>query len=198
MKKVFITFFTLSIFLLIGMPAQSQIRLGVKAGANLSGLSFSGDDDFRDKNVTGFQIGPMIEFLFAGSFGVEGGVMFAQKGIKFYDGKIDEKMGYIDVPVSLKYRYNLSETVKPFATAGPYVSFRVSGDKKLDQVQDTWKAKDFGAGLNFGLGVELFKFLQVSAGYGLSLTDNYQASKDNDDDFSAKGHVWSANVAVFF
>lgn len=53
---------------------------------------------------------------------------------------------------------------------GPYVGFRVGGDKLWDipgSVGDQLKAKSFNAGLNLGAGVELIKHLQVGFNYAL-------------------------------
>ena len=57
MKKI------LSILMVIAclgmaMPAQAQIKFGLKGGLNITTLSFS-EDAFKGDNRTGFFIGPM-------------------------------------------------------------------------------------------------------------------------------------------
>lgn len=91
----------------------------------------------------------------------------------------DIKNDYIDVPVNLKWKFGLP-IIKGYLAAGPYVGFRVGGDKLWDipgSVGDQLKAKSFNAGLNLGAGVELIKHLQVGFNYALGLTDDYSASK---------------------
>jgi len=201
MKKFFLI---LTIITLLGASAEAQIRFGVKAGVNLSGVSIDSDENFADKNITGFQVGPQVEWLINGTFGLEGGVIYSQRGIKFVNGENTNKNknGYIDIPVSLKYKFNASESIKPFLAAGPYVSLRVSGDDKFGDlggtISDQWKAKTFAAGLNFGAGLELMKFLQIGVNYGLGLTDDYGKDKDDIDNFSAKTRTWSVTAAIYF
>lgn len=99
--------------------------------------------------------------------------------------------------------------VKAYLAAGPYIGFRVGGDKFWDipgSVADQVKAKNFSAGLNFGAGVELISHLQVGFNYGLGLTDNYSAtgikpfsSMANDEyKTSGKNRGWSITAAILF
>lgn len=195
MKKILVLFLFISLFT---FTSQAQIRFGVKAGMNISGVSGDNIGDFVDNNLTGFHIGPTVEWLVNGKMGFDGSVLYSQKGIKFKD-EDSHRTGFIDVPVNLKYRFPLIGPVKPYLAAGPYISFRVSGDSKFDVIKDDiegqWKAKSFGAGLNFGAGVELFNFVQVGANYGLGLTDNYKLS---DGKYSVKERVWSITAGVYF
>lgn len=109
------------------------------------------------------------------------------------------KVGYLEIPLSLKYRLNAIESVRPFLSAGPYINFKVSGDDNFDAmtggIKDQWKTKSFGAGLTFGAGVEFLQFLQVSARYDLGMTDNYEESNGK---YSVQDRTWSVVVGVFF
>ena len=98
------------------------------------------------------------------------------------------------MPVNLKWKFGLP-IIKAYVAAGPYVGFRVGGDKIWDVVGDQLEAKSFSAGLNFGAGVELVKHLQVGINYGLGLTDNYSAKKI---DLKGKNRGWSITAAVLF
>lgn len=194
MKK---TLFVLVFACVCVLSAHSQLRFGIRGGLNVTEVS--GDwDEFIDKDVTGFHIGPTIEWLIGGTFGIEGSVLYSEKGIKIRNRKKDT-FGYIDVPVSLKYRFQISNIINPFIDAGPYVSFRVSGEDSFNEswetIGDQWKAKTFGAGLNFGAGIELLRHLQIKGNYGLSLTDNYKLSDGN---YSWKEKTWSVTASVYF
>lgn len=195
MKKIILMFVLMST---VAVSSHSQIRLGVRAGVNISGVSGDNISDFVDNDLTGFHVGPTVEWLINGSFGLEGAVLYSEKGIKFKD-RDKNKNGYLEIPVSVKYRFNVSDTFKPFIDAGPYIGFKISGDDNFDGIKDNissqWKAKSFSGGLNFGAGVELFSFLQLKAIYGLGLTDNYKAS---DGSYSVKERTWSASAAVYF
>lgn len=198
MKKILFTLVCLSIF---AFSAHSQLRLGVRGGFNLSGVSVSGADNvnqFVDKNVTGFQLGAMLEWMIKDRVGIETGLLYSERGMKFRGGD-RAKDGYIDVPLNLKIKFPIGSLFKPFLNAGPYVSFRVSGDDNIKTISDNvdyqWKAQTFGAGLNFGGGVELFHFLQIGANYGFSMTDNF---RDSNDTYNVKDRTWSATAAIFF
>ena len=196
MKKVL---FTLVLVGAVVFSAQAQLKFGVKGGVNLSSLS--GDGDGALKNTTGFFIGPTIEATVpVVGLGVEGSVLYSQKGIKSEGGgeTLEEETGYLEVPVSLKYKFALpivSKLATPFIDAGPYVAFKVSGDEKI---AEQMKTKSFGAGLNFGLGVELFSKLQVRGGYSLGLTDNYKAMDNNPTKISLKDRTWQIGASVLF
>lgn len=103
----------------------------------------------------------------------------------------------------LLYRVSVSQykdksIIKGYLAAGPYVGFRVGGDKLWDipgSVGDQLKAKSFNAGLNLGAGVELIKHLQVGFNYALGLTDDYSASKL---ELNGKNRGWSITAAILF
>ena len=218
MKKI-VGLILLAVMVLIAVPAKSQIKFGIKGGLNISSVHFNKDLVGKD-NVTGFNIGPMVEVM-APIMGVgfDAAILYSQKGIGVKSEK-DIKTDYIDVPVNLKWKFGLP-IIKGYLAAGPYVGFRVGGDKLWDipgSVGDQLKAKSFNAGLNLrkdeilsnpsllkaksfnaglnlGAGVELIKHLQVGFNYALGLTDDYSASKL---ELNGKNRGWSITAAILF
>lgn len=184
----------------IAVPAKSQLKFGVKGGLNISSVHLS-SDILKADNVTGFQIGPMIETTIPLiGVGLDAAILYSQKGmdVKSETGtSTNVKTDYIDVPVNLKWKFGLP-IIKGYLAAGPYIGFRVGGDKFWEipgSVVGQVKAKNFSAGLNFGAGVELISHLQVGINYGLGLTDNYSAEKY---DLNAKNRGWSVTAAILF
>lgn len=184
----------------VALPAKSQLKFGLKGGLNISTVHLN-SDLLKADNVTGFQIGPMLETTIPLlGVGFDAAILYSQKGmdVKSSTGtSTDVKTDYIDVPVNLKWKFGLP-IVKAYLSAGPYVGFRVGGDKFWDvpgSVVGQVKAKNFSAGLNFGVGAELISHLQVGFNYGLGLTDNYSAEKV---DLSAKNRGWSVTAAILF
>ena len=184
----------------IAVPAKSQLKFGVKGGLNISSVHLN-SDILKADNVTGFQIGPMIETTIPLiGVGLDAGILYSQKGmdVKSETGtSTNVKTDYIDVPVNLKWKFGLP-IIKGYLAAGPYIGFRVGGDKFWEipgSVVGQVKAKNFSAGLNFGAGVELISHLQVGINYGLGLTDNYSAEKY---DLNAKNRGWSVTAAILF
>ena len=72
----------LSAFLFMIGQANAQVRLGVKGGVNIASVHFS-SDVLKSDNVTGFQIGPMIEgSLPLVGVGFDAAILYAQKGLE--------------------------------------------------------------------------------------------------------------------
>lgn len=183
--------------------ANAQLRLGVKGGLNISSVHFS-SDVLKSDNVTGFQVGPMIEgSLPLVGVGFDAAILYAQKGLETQTvggGKTTLKNDYIDVPVNLKWKLGLP-VVKVYLAAGPYVGFRVGGNKIWEipgSMVDQVKTKNFSAGLNFGAGVELISHLQVGLTYGLGLTDNYSVETPSLTKKDGKNRGWSVTAAILF
>lgn len=201
MKKI-LGFVLVALMILVATPAQSQIRFGLKGGVNISSVHFN-SDILKADNVTGFQIGPMIETtLPLLGTGLDLAVLYSQKGmdIKSGSGTKSIKNDYIDIPLNLKWKFGLP-ILKVFLAAGPYVGFRVGGDKVWDvpgSIVDQVKTKNFSAGLNFGGGVELIKHLQVGVNYGLGLTDNYSVERVDLSKSNGKNRGWSITAAILF
>lgn len=197
MKKKIIAFLCAMAFLAVAIPAQAQLRFGVKGGLNITSVHFD-SDLLKSDNVTGFHIGPMIEATMPLlGFGFDAALLYSQKGMESSSSgvKTTMKTSYIDVPVNLKWKFGLP-IVKAYLAAGPYASFRVGGDKIWNVLNDQLETKSFGAGLNFGAGVEVFNHLQVGFNYELGLTDNFSAEKL--DLSSNKNRGWTISAAILF
>lgn len=211
MKKTTALVFVALVALLMAVPAKAQLKFGIKGGVNISSVHFD-SDLLKADNVTGFQIGPMIETtLPLVGVGFDAAILYSQKGLETSTGvsKTTMKTDYIDVPVNLKWKFGLP-IAKIYLAAGPYIGFRVGGDKFWEvpgSIVDQVKAKSFSAGLNFGAGVELISHLQVGFNYGLGLTDNYSlgstgvSSHTNgvvDMGNGGKNRGWSVTAAILF
>lgn len=187
---------------MLALPAEAQMRFGVKGGVNISTISFDSEIISGD-NITGFHIGPTIEAtvpLFG--IGFDAAILYSQKGISIntVGANTDVRTDYLDIPINLKWKFGLP-IFKVYAAAGPYFGFRVGGDKIWNVLSEQYKTKTFGMGLNFGAGVELFKYVQVGFNYGLGLTDNYSRQPITGTGSSVsdgKNRGWSIAAAIYF
>ena len=179
---------------------NAQFRFGVKGGVNIAKVSFD-KDVINSGNITGFHVGPMLEGMFGqGGVGFDAGVLFSQKGFDADDETV--KNTFLEVPVNLKFKFGLP-LVNPYFAAGPYIDFRVGGDKLRDisykDVKHQVESKSFGAGLNFGAGAEVFDKLQVGLTYSWGLTNDYKTFYGNNlDSYQGKPHTWSISAAFLF
>jgi len=184
---------------------KADIRIGVKTGVNLGKASFN-KDAINPDNLTGFKIGPVVEFSVPGGLGIDASILYSRHGIKISKApavkEYDEKVVSLDIPVNMKLKFSVLNLVGCYLSGGPYISFELDDRISLDKIREQWKSKRFGAGLNFGGGVELITHLQVGINYQLALNDDYGNFISNwTTDFQnlkAKTRIWSLTAIYFF
>ena len=191
-------------FSTIATTGYGQIRLGLRGEVGLNKASFS-KDAIKVENLNSFKIGPTAEIMLPViDFGVEASLLYNNNRMNVEDDgsvwqKVEVTNHYLDIPVNLKYKYGLILPVKLYVAAGPYARIHLSGDdKKLSDISDDLKAKSFEAGINLGLGVEVFKRLAIGVNYGMQLTDNYSVNKPEwKDALNNKDGFWSIQATVY-
>ena len=203
------TMITLVILLIPAFSLQAGIRIGAKAGVNLAKAALN-TDALKTDNFTGFQVGPVIEISGLSGLGVDAAILYSRQGLKIKEGifTYKEKVSTLDVPVNLKLKFSLTDIVGCYLSAGPYVSFKLDDQDNFSEIQNSfkeqWTNKEFGVGLNFGVGVELVKHLQVGVNYQFALNDDYKnciSSYWENTLFhglDAKTRIWSITATFFF
>ncbi|MDR1762550.1 MAG: PorT family protein [Dysgonamonadaceae bacterium] len=199
MKRIF---FTTVIIALAVFSAEAQIKVGVKAGVGTTSTSFKGDviNDL-ESNFTGFHVGPIIDVtLPLTGIGFDAAVLYSQKGFKIKNIDLEERASTVDFPVNLKIKMPVSQKVKIFAAAGPYLSFKLAGDKfdfseATQQIEDIWENKSFGVGANIGGGF-IIDHLQIGFNYRVSFSDEYESLDYSD--LSGKSKGWYLEMAYYF
>lgn len=194
MKRFFSIIAMLSLALVISASANAQVKLGVKAGVDMTTLSGDFNADFKNvlTNYTGFHAGLALKIGLPLGLAIQPEVLYTQEGITvdkdldldFLDdlGVIGDLnlnhslvVGSIQVPVALQWGISLGP-VRPFIQAVPYISIPVShvfkvtsntNNEKTKLDNDLFNTLDYGVGL--GAGIELFKMIQVSAKYNWAL-----------------------------
>ena len=198
MKKI-ISVLMVVVAVAIAMPAQAQIKLGVKGGLNLAKADFD-KSDLKTSNFTGFFIGPMVDInIPIVGLGVDGALMFSQKGVKVDDET--EKMNGIEVPINLKYSIGLGSLASVYLAAGPSFFFSFKDDIDYG-VDGKWDIKRSQLGINLGAGVKLVNHLQVGVNYQLPVGKTAEFAFDSNtagnvkDSFKTK--MWQVSVAYIF
>jgi hypothetical protein len=192
---------------MIGITTQAQVKFGLKAGVNLSKASIESSfsetvaSNLAVENLTGFQVGPMVEFTVPIlGIGFDVAALYSQEGFKLKGVEKAYKTNNLLVPVNLKYKLTFLDVVGAYVTAGPYAKFN------FDDIKSQYESKTFGAGLNFGLGVELLGHLQVGVNYQLGLTEDFSNIKapslgdiiDVNDNLKGKPQGWTVSAAYLF
>jgi opacity protein-like surface antigen len=151
MKSRFLLLLTVFAFWLAAQSVQAQtstpVILGVKGGLNLGNASLSPDlpAGYSKSNRNGILAGAYAECGIAEGLYITGEVLYAQMGMKYsvsasslgapVSGSVDvtQKVDYIDVPISLKYKFPIPESiVRPYVFAGPSFGFNVSSKTRQE------------------------------------------------------------------
>ncbi|MDR1743565.1 MAG: PorT family protein [Dysgonamonadaceae bacterium] len=207
MKKNVTLFSALvAVFLLTATAINAQVRFGIKGEVGANKITLN-NQMLEESNYSTYKVGPAIEALIPGiNFGVEGALLYSnnQTTVKEWSEQGLSSFGkgevhYLDIPVNLKYKYFVFSVLGVYVSGGPYAHFKVGGNKFFEEFEDDVKAKNFGTGLNFGLGMELFRVLSVGAGYTVKLSDDYSSQKPEwDEAFNGKKGVWSLTASIYF
>lgn len=186
--------------LVVVMPAFAQFKFGPRIGVAVNSLHFDKSVADRD-NMAGFTGGLQLEFTVPLiGIGADLSAMYVHRSTTWMkdNTSFDAKSDYIDIPLNLKYKLSIpaiNSIIRPYVFTGPAFSFLVS-----KKIIDDFKKKSCDIAWNFGFGVELIKHLQVSASYGLGLTNTlqYVGLKGNGAGIEGKNRYWTIATAWLF
>jgi hypothetical protein len=187
--------------------ASAQARWGVLAGVNYNEIHFKQSDIFPVDRGVGFTGGVTGEFMMPGiGFGVEGSLLYTMRTstLKLGDkvtwsslGYGDEKckLHYIDVPLSLKFKYRnmngVENIIAPIAFVGPTFSFLVGNN-----LDNALSFRKLNVGLHMGIGCELFNKVQINGSYTFSIGEALRTELL--DENVAKHRTWTVTTTYFF
>lgn len=200
MKKI-IGILMIAMSFAVVVPAQAQIKFGIKGGLNLAKADFD-ESILKADNFTGFFVGPMAEVSIpVVGLGVDGALLFSQRGAKIkldptktstYAAEGTIKQNGLEIPVNLKYSIGLGNFAGVYLAAGPSFFFNLSGDDKIEGIGDI-KTKNAQIGVNLGGGVKLLNHLQVGVNYNIPLNDSADVQNG-----SYKTNMWQISAAYLF
>lgn len=195
MKKLLSTLMVIAC-LALAIPAQAQIKFGVKAGLNVSKLHLSENIVSKD-NRAGFFVGPTAEFtLPLLGLGIDGSVLYNQFGVDSEEGTSTKKS--IEIPINLRWTVGFSSLIGAYVAVGPQFGFNV-GDRWVDNVCEFKKNT---TSFNVGAGLKLLGHLQVGANYNFALKDNGKIHDGDIEDLATIGgfkqNTWQVSVAYLF
>ena len=225
MKKMVIMCMALALLFSSECVAQG-LHFGLKGGVLGNKASVSGmDSQIKERNYTGFQIGPMVQYQ-TGFYGfvLDFSLLYAQRGVKLTNNanhrSASIKTQSIDIPIEVKWEMGLTENFDLFLGLGPSFSFLIDKDNwgrelthiAVDIVDKNlpsmgWRSAEVG--LNLGGGVKLFRHLMLSCYYNIALTQsakhNFSGNKHDAVDqlfdgnvFESKNKYWQLSLAYIF
>jgi hypothetical protein len=205
MKKLILIAFTA----IAATQANAQFSINPEAGVNFANINGSiGGTKQTTKSITGYKVGAVLDIGITHGFYIQPGAFYSVKGYSVaspISGDDQFKIGYIEVPLNLAYRYDFGNAGAVFAAAGPYVGIamkgtgsvnypilgRVEGDMKFGN--DPGELKKIDYGVNFSLGYISPIGIYLRAQYGLGL-----ANLNNVNNTSVKNRVFGVSVGYAF
>ena len=158
-----------------------QFNWGVRGGLNISSLgdyehTIGQYEDSELDSKLGFHAGVFAQFPVSGNLGIETGLFYSQLGGKDKENdrneqyKIEANPSYLQIPVSVFYKFNVIDEFKFYPSLGVYAGYGLSGklkmkgtvagqdiDSKVDYFGNFANKLDFGA--TIGMNIQYSKFI---------------------------------------
>ncbi len=207
MKKLF-TLIVLVAATYFAVPANAQLKFGIKGGLNITDMSLS-KDVFETSNRTGFFIGPTIKFtLPIVGLGIDASALYDQRegevNVTSDDNTIVStrlKQKSINIPINLRYDIGLGSLAAVYLAAGPQFGFNV-GDKNQSLYNDIaeWRLSSSNFSVNVGAGVMLLSHLQIGANYNIvcGKTGEITVLDGAKSVLRGRSNTWQISAAYYF
>lgn len=189
------------------MQSQTTTRWGATLGANYNTVHFKQSDIMKVDAGFGPIAGLTGEMNIPGiGFAVDLSLLYSMRTSKLHlgDRKVWSSLGYgnetcmmhyIDIPLTLKLKYNrlngLEDKFKPMVYFGPVFSI-IAGKNLTDVLSYT----SVSVMLRAGLGMELCNRWQLSAAYSFSVGNTLRTQLLEEN--YAKNRCWSLTLSYYF
>lgn len=206
MKRKTLTAIIIALITLVAQQSQARMRWGAVGGVTFNTMSFK-QDLLPIKQTVGYEAGITGEMIFPGiGIGLDLGLMYDQQGglVDLGSRTIWSSLGYgnehiyihnLRIPVHLRWKYTnlngIENTIAPLIYGGPEFDIQVAHGHC-----DAMKYSGGDLGLTVGLGAELWKHWQITAGYTWGMT--YILKTKLLDDFSARARQWNVRISYYF
>lgn len=195
------------------MAQTEKVKLGVKAGLNISNLTFN-ESELNSKSKTGFTAGFMVEIPVAKNFSLQPELLYSQQGTKisFSDNEVTNShykstidLNYLNIPVMLKYYVLKGLSVQ----AGPQIGILLKANNKYQDNflgydnHESFDLKDYSTGIdtsvNLGLGYQFKNKFYTDLRYNISYSNVFKEGDVNhfiNNDM--KNRVFQITIGYFF
>jgi len=182
---------TILLLLLVSLSVYSQMSWKVKAGVNISDITNWELADYKP----GYQFGVGMDYYFNNHWGIQPSLMLISKGykikgdyyfppfmensekLKSYD--ITDNKVYVELPLLLTYRFNVSEKLKLIFSGGGYIAYGIAGKTKntatlLDGSTRKEKMDSFSEGVEkFDTGLAAGASLEYKEKYSIGISSDF-------------------------
>ncbi len=206
MKKVLVLLFAA---VALSLPAQAQVKFGLKAGLNLTNISLSESVSANLKSKEGFHVGPTVKIgLPVTGLSLDASALYDQRSAKVEanNGSSETiKSQSLQVPINVRYGVGLGSVANLFAFAGPQFGFNLGDkNKKILNEAANWTLRSSNLSANVGIGATILGHLQVTANYNFALgktgeIELWDATKQTWNAVTeGKTSAWQVSAAYFF
>lgn len=186
--------------------AQSPVRLGVKAGLNLSNIiKDDGNNDFETEMLPGFNAGLTLDINLIEGLGFTPELLYSTKGYKSNTafGEFTQTTHFIDVPILASIRLGGSGLN---LVAGPQVSFLLKTNNKFETgfgtveqeeiEEDSERFKKSLVGGVIGFRYDINDQFDIHGRYALDFQKNNEDGTRQTPEF--KNQVFAVGVGLKF
>lgn len=195
--------------ILCAATGQSQVRIGLKGGLNITEMSFD-SKVFDSANRSGFFAGPILKVgLPLLPIGFDIAAVYDQRMSKIESENMKQES--IHVPVNMRLEVGLGSLAGIYLSAGPQFGFNIGKEMytwesltaNKERVENTFQLKKSTMSFNMGAGVRI-KGIEVGFTYNVAVgkTANFDSMDTVVDElyesYNAHTNAWQLNAAIFF
>lgn len=209
MKKFKILLLAVVAAMAMSMPAAAQFRFGITGGVTMNELKFDdgvkgvSDQLQNTGSHTGYTVGAITEFTVPIiGIGMDASLLYTHRILGYQSATTSDAKpaaDLLEIPIHLRYKLSLplvQKIVAPFIYTGPSFGFRMS-----KEIIDELKTKSCQVLWDLGIGVELFKHLQVSGKYSWGINNFVQyvpLHTGINTEQLGKSNGWTISAAIMF
>lgn len=192
--------------LLLALPGQARLKLGVRGGFNITQMAFN-KDVIESSNRQGFFVGPVFHLSLPTGLGFELAGLYDQRDSRMNGETVVQK--FVNVPLNLRLTVGLGSKAGIYLATGPQVAFNV-GDKEFSlknvtngellEEAKTYRLRDSNFSVNFGGGVYFSKHFEVGFTYNMAVGKTGELRDMNLEEELGKSHAhaWQIHATYFF
>jgi hypothetical protein len=169
-------------------------------GGIIINSKLNGEQNLSEIKQSGFQLGwvslrtPFIPYT-----GLDITPVFEYRRIKDSNEKV-LKTGFLNIPLDIRINHNLKIRLESWEyigfpiSIGPYVNFKLYGDKTININGTEWDINKYSVGINFKAGISAYN-ATIGIGYAWGLTNEFSLPNENK---SLKGNYLYLNASYRF
>ena len=110
---------------------EKGVEIGIKAGINFNNIV--GDDfNYAGSTRIGYNVGVVIDADCSDYFFIESGLSLLSKGSQTSNGNAKITLNYLEIPILLGFKTNITDNIHWYVNAGPYLACGIFGKSSVD------------------------------------------------------------------